>query len=57
MKKARVIYNPTSGKELLKKDYEIVDAPPPVGKDVNDFLCSKLHIRQPNHNRERSVER
>ena len=43
--------------ELLKKDYQIVEAPPPVGKDVNDFLCSKLHIRQPNHNRERSVER
>ena len=25
-------------KELLQKDYKIVDAPPPVGKDVNDFL-------------------
>lgn len=25
-------------KELLKKDYEIVDAPPPVGKDFNDFV-------------------
>ena len=24
-------------KVLLQKDYEIVDAPPPVGKDVNDF--------------------
>lgn len=27
-------------KELLQKDYKIVDAPPPVGKDVNDFLLS-----------------
>lgn len=24
--------------ELLKNEYEIVDAPPPIGKDVNDFL-------------------
>lgn len=24
-------------KELLKSQYEIVDAPPPIGKDVNDF--------------------
>ena len=30
--------------ELLKKDYKIVDAPPPVGKDVNDFLMSYLGI-------------
>ena len=28
--------------ELLQKDYKIVDAPPPVGKDVNDFLMSYL---------------
>ena len=27
-------------KELLQKDYEIVDDPPPVGKDFNDFLLS-----------------
>ena len=25
-------------KELLQKDYQIVDDPPPVGKDFNDFL-------------------
>ena len=31
-------------KVLLQKDYEIVDAPPPVGKDVNDFLLSYLGI-------------
>lgn len=23
---------------LLKDQYEIVDAPPPIGKDINDFL-------------------
>ena len=33
-------------KVLLQKDYEIVDAPPPVGKDVNDFLLSYLGIGQ-----------
>lgn len=44
-------------KTILPDRYEVVDDPPPCGKDVNDFLCSKLHIRQPNHNRERSVER
>lgn len=26
-------------KELLQKDYKIVDDPPPVGKDFNDFCC------------------
>lgn len=26
-------------KSIAAKDYEIVDAPPPVGKDVNDFCC------------------
>lgn len=26
-------------KELLQKDYQIVDDPPPVGKDFNDFCC------------------
>lgn len=30
--------------ELLKKDYGIVDSPPPVGKDVNDFLMSYLGL-------------
>ena len=27
-------------KELLQKNYKIVDEPPPVGKDFNDFLLS-----------------
>lgn len=40
-------------KELLQKDYKIVDAPPPVGKDVNDFLLSYLGIarQKPSHER------
>ena len=39
--------------ELLQKDYKIVDAPPPVGKDVNDFLMSYLGIarQKPSHER------
>lgn len=41
-------------KELLQKDYKIVDAPPPVGKDVNDFLLSYLRIKPPVSRRERS---
>ena len=40
-------------KVLLQKDYEIVDAPPPVGKDVNDFLLSYLGIGQQKTYRER----
>ena len=40
-------------KELLGKDYEIVDAPPPVGKDVNDFLMSYLGIARQKPSRER----
>ena len=43
--------------ELLKKDYEIVDDPPPVGKDVNDFLLSYLGIAKQNSHRERSDAR
>ena len=39
--------------ELLKKDYEIVDDPPPVGKDVNDFLLSYLGIARQSQSRER----
>ena len=34
-------------KELLQKDYKIVDDPPPVGKDFNDFLLSYLEIARP----------
>ena len=44
-------------KVVLPNRYEVVDEPPPCGKDVNDFLCYRLHIPQPNHNRERSLER
>lgn len=40
-------------KELLQKDYKIVDAPPPVGKDVNDFLMSYLGIARQKASRER----
>ena len=39
--------------ELLQKDYRIVDAPPPVGKDVNDFLMSYLGIARQKPSRER----
>ena len=41
-------------KELLQKDYKIVDAPPPVGKDVNDFLMSYLGLSRQKPVRERS---
>lgn len=44
-------------KELLQKDYQIVDAPPPVGKDFNDFLLSYLRIAPPVSHRERSDAR
>ena len=44
-------------KELLKNDYEIVDDPPPVGKDFNDFLLSYLGISRPISKRERSDAR
>ena len=40
-------------KELLQKDYKIVDDPPPVGKDFNDFLLSYLGIARPKPARER----
>lgn len=44
-------------KELLQKDYQIVDDPPPVGKDFNDFLLSYLGIARPTVSRERSDAR
>ena len=44
-------------KELLQKDYKIVDDPPPVGKDFNDFLLSYLKIARPMPKRERSDAR
>lgn len=44
-------------RELLQKDYEIVDEPPPVGKDVNDFLLSYLGLVRPKPAPERREER
>lgn len=44
-------------KELLQKDYQIVDDPPPMGKDFNDFLLSYLRIKPPVSHRERSDAR
>ena len=44
-------------KELLQKDYKIVDEPPPVGKDFNDFLLSYLGIARPISSHERSDAR
>lgn len=44
-------------KELLQKDYQIVDDPPPVGKDFNDFLLSYLKIARPMPKCERSDAR
>lgn len=42
--------------ELLKSEYEIVDASPPIGKDVNDFLLYFLrHEPQKSNRRERDV--
>lgn len=35
-------------KYLLSSRYEIIDNPTPVGKDVNDFLCLKLGIKNKN---------
>ena len=43
--------------ELLKQDYKIVDDPPPVGKDFNDFLLSYLGIERPKSCHERSDDR
>ena len=31
-------------KTVLSKQYYIIDKPPPIGKDYNDFLCMKLGI-------------
>lgn len=39
---------------LLFDEYEVVDDPPQYGKDVNDFLCKRLGIKEKN---ERSFER
>lgn len=31
---------------ILPKKYEVVDEPPPYGKDFNDFLCAEMHIEK-----------
>ena len=43
--------------ELLKKGYQIIDDPPPAGKDVNDFLMSYLGLARQKPARERSDAR
>ncbi len=43
-------------KAILPKQYEVIDSPPPKGKDYNDFLCFQLGITR-NKNKERSDER
>ncbi|MEF2663381.1 MAG: DUF3991 and TOPRIM domain-containing protein [Bacilli bacterium] len=41
-------------KTVLPKQYEVIDDPPQVGKDFNDFLCSKVGINyKKNYERER----
>ena len=44
-------------KELLQKDYRIVDEPPPTGKDFNDFLMSYLGIARQKPSREKEDAR
>lgn len=41
-------------KVILPNTYEVIDDPPPKGKDYNDFLCLKLGICK---SKERSFER
>lgn len=41
---------------ILPDSYEVIDDPPPKGKDFNDFLCIQLGITR-NKNKERSCER
>lgn len=43
-------------KNRLQKDYEVVDLPPPKGKDFNDFLCLQLNISKQKH-KERNDDR
>lgn len=33
----------------IPKKYEVIDEPPKYGKDINDFLCSKLNINYKNY--------
>ena len=43
-------------KNKLSEPYEVIDAPPPYGKDFNDFLCMKKQ-KLLNLNKERREER
>ena len=43
-------------KTILPSKYEVIDSPPPCGKDYNDFLCFKLGIHR-NKAKERTNER
>ena len=39
--------------QVIPKRYKITDAPSPIGKDINDYLCSYLGIRKTNKERVR----
>ena len=43
-------------KTILPSKYEVIDSPPPCGKDYNDFLCFQLGIHR-NKTKERTNER
>lgn len=43
-------------KTILPSKYEVIDNPPPHGKDYNDFLCFRLGIHR-NKTKERTNER
>ena len=34
-----------SFQQVLKKDYEVIDDPPKIGKDFNDYLCNIKQIK------------
>lgn len=41
---------------VLKDKYEVIDSPPPQGKDFNDYLCLRMGIER-TQTKERSAER
>lgn len=43
-------------KTILSSRYEVIDSPPPHGKDYNDFLCYRLGIQR-NKTKERTNKR
>ena len=43
-------------KTILPSKYEVIDSPPPCGKDYNEFLCFRLGIHR-NKTKERTNER